>query len=820
MDEERGLEQDTLNAMNKLDFEYLSECRPHSEIEALVEQYLFAEKVRPEKENEAIGVLSSFNTTTAAEILYRYSQTFRSLFTSTYFDDEIDKIEVSVSKAFEEFDAEVLPKELKMQRIGVEGLHASCADGRISEVADKLEAGIDVETRNSDGETLLMTAVISNQLEMVKYLLEKGANPNMEKLSLRGYGPFENIRDTPFTLAAENGRTEILQALLEFVGSNEEFYVSWSACTLALAGMNGHASTVALLMQADIDLDRTDKWIAASETIRSGSFKGIQALLDAGVNPNSNDLNRHPTWWFQKSTLLSVAATCGNLEIAKLLISRGALQYWVPKNDGEYRGHPTPEGNWALTQAIRNNHPEITKLFVETENSFNECDFDGNSPLHIACQLPDRSVHVRILLEAGADTEQENRQGQTPLMSAQAQGISEAEQLLLQFIEEPKRTLSFAPDRLVMHRFSNAADIERLFQTELDRLPRKDGRPVITEFGGVMVGLGDSPSHRLTHIAFPHPMLGVPYGANLLRSHSSRTAPQATLMACRYNGLYLKLSSNRETKDGMPERLSLVLRVGEDCQFNTDIWEAFSDRDKETLSQIGFSAGMTNEKWGRAINYYLQGVKPLPHVIKDQPFSTPLRELDVPCIRYGVVGALNSYHFMPEFLAAVLDINRFVYPGEDIPENEEEIPYEIGSVHIHPDFDQLSPEQEYVAARIGENVVRRSPSVADISSMRGSRFLHSDISQAYRNCDNNTLESFLGIITVDVNGQVTGSRYYDLGEIDSEVLVDVNDRADETLNSSSPDYEVILEHYQMFDQISKTDFGTPESAPHVGALES
>ena len=707
-----------------------------------------------------------------------------------------------------------------MQRIGTEGLHASCADGRISEVADKLEAGFDVETRNSDGETLLMTAVISNQLPMVKYLLEKGANPNMEKLSPRGFGPFENIPDTPFTLAAENGRTEILQALLMRVCANEESYVSWSACTLALAGMNGHASTVALLMQADIDLDRTDKWIAASETIRSGSFKGIQALLDAGVNPNSNDLNRHPTWWFQKSTLLSVAATCGNLEIAKLLISRGALQYWVPQNDGEYRGHPTPEGNWALTQAIRNNHPEITKLFVETENSFNECDFDGNSPLHIACQLPDRSVHVRILLEAGADTEQENRQGQTPLMCAQAKGISESEQLLLQFIEEPKRTLSFAPDRLVMHRFSNAADIERLFQTELDSLPRKDGRPVITEFGCVMVGLGDSPNHRLTHIVFPNPMLSVPYGANLLRNHSSRTFPEATLMAGRYNHLYLKLSSDRVTEDQTPERISLVLPIGEDCFFNTDIWEAFSDRDKETLSQIGFSAGMTNEKWGRAINYYLQGVKPLPHVIKDQPFSTPLRELDMPCIRYGVVGALNSYYFMPEFLAAVLDINRFVYPGEVIPENEEEIPYEIGSAHIHPDFDKLSPEQEYVAARIGENVVRRSPSVADISNMRASSFCHSEISQAYRTLDNNTFESFLGIITVNIDGLVTGSRYYDLGEIDIEILVDVNDRADETLESSSPDYEIILEHYQMLDKISKTDFGTPDSAPHVGAIEN
>lgn len=52
---------------------------------------------------------------------------------------------------------------------------------------------------------------------------------------------------------------------------------------------------------------------------------------------------------------------------------------------------------------------------------------------------------------------------------------------------------------LVMHRFSNAGDVERLFQAELDKLPRKDGRPVITEFGGVMVGAGDSLVHRLTH---------------------------------------------------------------------------------------------------------------------------------------------------------------------------------------------------------------------------------------------------------------------------------------------------------------------------------
>lgn len=376
-------------------------------------------------------------------------------------------------------------------------------------------------------------------------------------------------------------------------------------------------------------------------------------------------------------------------------------------------------------------------------------------------------------------------------------------------------------DAIALHPFACAADIERLFQTELDKLPTVNNRRVVTEFGGVMISPACTSELQLTHLMFPTTMLSIEVGARTLRGYTSRNFPQVRLLVeAKSNKLYVKLASSSVTKDGLPEKRSLLLAVGEQCHFSTDIWETLSCADKEALSKHRFFPGMSISEWGEAINEYRHDLTPSQHATTINGDFLSLRELDTSVNRLGVIGTLNSYHFMPEFLASVLENNTFVYPGMEVPDLDEEIPFEIGSAHIHPTFDELSPEQVYVAERMGEDTVRRCPSVADIADMRGSQALHWAISRAYRGCGNNTLESFLGILTVNVRRQVTGSRFYDLGEIDSEDLVDVNNRAFDTLKSEAPDFDVVLEHYRMFDQIARQEFGEGCRTSHVGGASN
>ncbi|CAO3611337.1 unnamed protein product [Mucor fragilis] len=83
-----------------------------------------------------------------------------------------------------------------------DNLWVAAGDGQIDRVRELLESGIAVDGHDQFGYTAMHAAVSYNQIEMVKLLIEKGANVNIED--------FE--KDTPLYVA-EN--VEIAQLLLD-----------------------------------------------------------------------------------------------------------------------------------------------------------------------------------------------------------------------------------------------------------------------------------------------------------------------------------------------------------------------------------------------------------------------------------------------------------------------------------------------------------------------------------------------------------------------------------------------------------------------------
>ena len=246
------------------------------------------------------------------------------------------------------------------------------------------------------------------------------------------------------------------------------------------------------------------------------------------------------------------------------------------------------------------------------------------------------------------------------------------------------------------------------------------------------------------------------------------------------------------------------------------LWDMFSEEDKALLARNGFSSDMSIQDWGSAINGHKRNEKPKRYATTENGDFVFLRELGSTLNNQGLVGNPNSYHLMPQFIATVLDRNRFIFDEKDLSRDAENIPWEIGSAHTHPVGDELDALQKALTPIVGEDMVRRTPSIPDISLMRGSTFENDQIARTFLGKRMVVQEIFMAIVTVNQDGHVTGSRYFDLEDCDLKTFAELNDKAAATLDSSKPDYEIIADHYRYIDSIAKDDFGTPDSSPLIG----
>lgn len=93
----------------------------------------------------------------------------------------------------------------------------------------------------NEKEHTVLEAVHSNQIDLLRQLLEIGADPNVG-----------DLRRTPLCAAAERGHTACVKLLLK-AGVDPNRRAPWPITPLQLAAANGHASVVAALLEAGAD---------------------------------------------------------------------------------------------------------------------------------------------------------------------------------------------------------------------------------------------------------------------------------------------------------------------------------------------------------------------------------------------------------------------------------------------------------------------------------------------------------------------------------------------------------------------------------------
>ena len=345
-------------------------------------------------------------------------------------------------------------------------------------------------------------------------------------------------------------------------------------------------------------------------------------------------------------------------------------------------------------------------------------------------------------------------------------------------------------------------DVIAHFQSRLDQFPSA----AFSEFGAVLVGNAE----RVDRLVFPEAIVAIPDADESIRNHQPTAFPEVRLMAeADTDNLYLKMTAQVPNDEGLFGYESVVVDIDR-AFFVADIWDAVSTADRPSLAKAGLGAGMTARQWAGCINVLLADVAPSPTLANDEESVLMLRELPISILRRGAVGTNGSYHFQPQFLVHALTNNEFVYDRE-----RPDPVHNFGNVHIHSLVNKMGELERAVANIVGPDVVRRNPSAPDVMHHRASNDIFERVSTRYGTREKvRAMYTFGGIITVDGSGRATGIRWLDFYKegLDLQRLIELNNAAEDTLCSETPQAAILAEYYRFIDSATTTEM------PHyVGA---
>ena len=120
--------------------------------------------------------------------------------------------------------------------------------GDISAMKRMLAAGADVNSRDTDGSTLLMLAANEGDLPMVKVLIEGGADVNA--CDERGWAA---LAKAVYNAEMKRGFAEVVKALIA-AGANIEATIGYGVRPLMMAAGYGETEVVEVLLSAGADV--------------------------------------------------------------------------------------------------------------------------------------------------------------------------------------------------------------------------------------------------------------------------------------------------------------------------------------------------------------------------------------------------------------------------------------------------------------------------------------------------------------------------------------------------------------------------------------
>ncbi|XP_068806875.1 ankyrin-3 isoform X14 [Struthio camelus] len=290
---------------------------------------------------------------------------------------------------------------------GLNALHLASKEGHVEVVSELIQRGANVDAATKKGNTALHIASLAGQAEVVKVLVTNRANVNAQ--SQNGF--------TPLYMAAQENHLEVVKFLLDN-GASQSLATEDGFTPLAVALQQGHDQVVSLLLENDTK--GKVRLPALHIAARKDDTKAAALLLQNDHNADVESkmmVNRTTESGF---TPLHIAAHYGNINVATLLLNRGAAVDFTARND------ITP-----LHVASKRGNANMVKLLLDRGAKIDAKTRDGLTPLHCGARSGHEQV-VEMLLDRGAPILSKTKNGLSPLHMATQGDHLNCVQLLIQ----------------------------------------------------------------------------------------------------------------------------------------------------------------------------------------------------------------------------------------------------------------------------------------------------------------------------------------------------------------------------------------------------
>lgn len=284
-------------------------------------------------------------------------------------------------------------------------LHIAIREGYFDMFFELLRNGADIEATNCDGETPIFTAVKNNRIEFFRVLTRMGASTN--HINFGGISPIH------FAVMASN--RFMVQSLLYYgadpaLGNLNPYMYAFKSSEFEIASIvqkkapelskethlpnnvfsiiqRDDVAELNILLNMGFEIDQVDPLEGSPlhSAVRNGSVGCINFLLSRGANINVVDTQRNETPF-----MTSIGR---NEEITQLLLQVEGIDVVTIKNK---------DGESSLFYAVRHNLPELVKEIINRGADVNEQNYHGRTPLYVAVALRNKCI-AKQLLNSGAD---------------------------------------------------------------------------------------------------------------------------------------------------------------------------------------------------------------------------------------------------------------------------------------------------------------------------------------------------------------------------------------------------------------------------------
>jgi uncharacterized protein len=354
-------------------------------------------------------------------------------------------------------------------RYGVTPLTLAATNGNAALAEALLEAGADPNVTVGEGETILMTAARAGNVAIIKALAAKGADvtavEEWQEQTALVFAATEDHADAVKVLVelgadvdARSKRLEFPEFVFQTAGMIYAVQPVGDWTPLMYAARDGAIDAVRALADSGADLDLTDPvgTTALTLAILNGHFDAAVALLENGADPNVADKNGMTPLYaaVDMHTIQTVFGRpmplledeTGPVEIVRALLAHGAdpdaqLKRPIIGRHTRNTGDPSlGNGTSALARAAKSGDVALMKALLEggANPYLTQADlttvamiaasgggqrvYPGSASVSTPATEDDSLAALKLVVEAGADLDAFNVDGDTVMHRAAARG--------------------------------------------------------------------------------------------------------------------------------------------------------------------------------------------------------------------------------------------------------------------------------------------------------------------------------------------------------------------------------------------------------------